>query len=98
MPRNEDGSIKIQVQLTPKSSRNAILGWKKDADGKDVLKVAVTAVPEKGKANKALVNLLSRELKTPKSHISIIRGDTHRSKTLLINNVSDYSRNLIKRL
>jgi len=91
-------NLKIQVHLTPKSSRNAILGWKEDADGNSVLKVAVTAIPEKEKANKALINLLSKEWKIAKSQINIIKGNTHRNKTLFINNISNYSKKCIKHI
>ena len=54
------------------------------ADGLAHLKARVTAVPEKGKANKALVALLSKALKIPKTTISIISGDTARQKILRI--------------
>jgi uncharacterized protein YggU (UPF0235/DUF167 family) len=44
----------------------------------------VTAAPEKGKANAAVVALLSETLGVPKSSIEIVRGDTSRNKTLRI--------------
>jgi uncharacterized protein len=73
---------RITVQLTPKASKNAIPGWRKDAEGQDMLKVSVTAAPEKGKANQALIRLLSKEWGIPKSSIRIIRGDTDRIKII----------------
>lgn len=75
-------SQQITVRLTPKASQNAITGWCKDADGKDILKISVTAIPEKGKANKALIRLLSKEWKIPKGSITIIKGETARIKIL----------------
>lgn len=42
----------------------------------------MTAVPEKGKANKALIELLAKSLRVPKSSISVISGDTGRKKIL----------------
>lgn len=54
------------------------------ADGNARLRVTVTAVPEKGKANKALVKLLAKKLRLPKSVIQIIAGHHARDKTLLI--------------
>ena len=81
------GDAVVSVKLTPKASRNAIRGWAQDADGKPVLKVTVTAVPEKGKANAALIELLSEEWKIPQRNITIIRGETDRRKTLCIRDI-----------
>lgn len=74
----------IHVRLTPKASRSEIRGWAADADGKPVLKVSVTATPEKGKANGALLALLAKEWGIPKRNIIITHGDINRNKTLLI--------------
>ena len=74
----------LSVKLTPKASKNAIQGWASDADGKRFLKCSVTAVPEKGKANEALIELLSKEWKLPKKAFSLIRGETDRLKLFKI--------------
>lgn len=74
------------VRITPKASRNAINGWRKDAEGQDYLTVSVTAVPENGKANEALIKFLSKEWKIPKSEITVERGHTDRNKILSIPN------------
>lgn len=74
----------ITVRLTPKASRNEIRGWAKDAGGNSVLKVSVTAVPEKGRANEALVALLAEKWDIPKRSIILLRGGTDRTKLLLI--------------
>lgn len=76
--------VRLFVRLTPKASRNAVQGVAPDADGGRVLKVAVTAVPENGKANQALVKLLAKVWKLPKSALTITAGATDRRKTLLI--------------
>lgn len=80
----ESARIRFSVRITPKASQNAILGWKKDADSAPYLKVSVTTVPEKGKANAALIALLSKNWKIPKSEIIIEKGDTDRHKLLSI--------------
>lgn len=72
------------VRLTPKAAKNAIQGWSDGPDGTKILKVSVTTVPENGKANKALVALLSKALKIPKSAITIIKGETSRTKTIAL--------------
>ena len=75
----------LQVRLTPKASRTGVQGWMTDADNMRVLKVAVTAVPEKGKANKALITFLAKSWGIAKSDIEILKGQTDRHKTLAIN-------------
>lgn len=75
----------IKIKLTPKASKNAVQGWAIDANGERFLKVSVTAVPEKGKANKALIDLLSKEWNLPKNAFSLIRGETDRLKVMKIN-------------
>jgi uncharacterized protein (TIGR00251 family) len=78
------GGLKVAVRLTPKASRDRVEGLAPEADGGVVLKVSVTAVPEDGKANAALVKLLSKEWRLPKSNIEIVQGATDRRKALLI--------------
>lgn len=80
--------LRIAVRLSPKASRDEIQGWIQDENGNPVLKVSVTAVPEKGRANKALVALLAKSWKLPNSAIVIIKGETDRNKTLIINGIS----------
>ena len=67
------------MKVQPKASANKILG---EHDG--ALKISVTASLEKGKANAAVLALLSKELGVPKSSIEIVRGETSRLKTLRI--------------
>ncbi len=76
--------VSFTVRLTPKGGRDAIDGWSKAADGKDVLKVRVSAVPEDGKANAALTQLLAKALGVAKSAVSIVGGHTARVKRIEI--------------
>ncbi len=76
--------ILLAVRLTPNGGRDAFDGVEVTADGLAHLKARVTAVPEKGRANKALVALLSKALKVPKSSISVASGETSRQKILRI--------------
>lgn len=75
--------VRFDVLAKPKASRNAIIGVHDGA-----LKIAITAAPEKGKANKAIVNLLSRLLKIPKNSIKIVSGETSSRKIIAIEGVS----------
>lgn len=53
-------------------------------DGVTVLKVRVTEPPEGGKANAALIKLLAKAWKLPKSSLSLVAGHTDRRKTLAV--------------
>lgn len=79
-----DGYVRLAVRLTPNGGRDAINGIESGADGEVFVKARVTAVPEKGKANKALVALVAKSLKVPKSSVSVISGETSRKKILRI--------------
>jgi hypothetical protein len=56
-----------------------VLGWLGDK-----LKVGVSAPPEKGKANKAVEQLLAKQLGIPKRDVSIVAGQTSSSKIIEI--------------
>jgi uncharacterized protein YggU (UPF0235/DUF167 family) len=58
-------------------------GWS-DANGDAWLAASVRAVPEKGRANSALIALLAKVLSVPKSTISLESGDSNRLKQLRI--------------
>jgi len=72
------------VRLTPKAGRDGIEGLKPTADGGMEMAVKVTAVPENGKANEALLRLLAKTLKLPVSSFSLVAGATDRHKQILI--------------
>ncbi len=76
--------VRVVIRLTPKVSRNAIAGIAEAGQGEAVLKVMVTAVPEAGKANEALIKLLAKEWGVAKSSISLVAGATDRNKILYI--------------
>jgi uncharacterized protein YggU (UPF0235/DUF167 family) len=70
--------------LTPRASADRLGGVRDEADGGVALKAAVTAPPEDGRANAALVALLAKALRVPKSAISVVAGAADRRKTLWI--------------
>ena len=78
------GGWLLSVRVTPKSSRNDVTGIHTAADGAVSLAVKVTAPPDKGKANKAVIETLAKVSGLPKSVFSIVSGETDRSKTLLV--------------
>ena len=72
------------VKLTPKAAANRLQGIATDETGALLLKVSVTAAPEQGKANQALIAFLAKLWKLPKSKFVIESGATDRRKILLI--------------
>jgi uncharacterized protein (TIGR00251 family) len=77
-----DGILLI-VRLTPRASRDGIDGLKSGLDG-TYIQARVRAVPEDGRANAALAQLVADQLRVPKSTVTIASGNTARLKTLHI--------------
>ncbi|MBI1329075.1 MAG: DUF167 domain-containing protein [Alphaproteobacteria bacterium] len=73
-------ALRFAVRLTPKGGRDAVDGWVNGADGKPYLKARVSAPPEDGKANAALIQLLAKTLGVSKSSLVITSGETARLK------------------
>ena len=76
-----EGTI-LPVRAQPGARRNEIRGVQ---DG--MLKVCVTQSPEKGKANKAMVELLSKSLGLKKSQFELIAGETSHQKRFLVRGI-----------
>jgi hypothetical protein len=96
--------VSLNVRLTPKASANRIGPVVSDDAGGAILKVAVTEIPEGGKANKALIKLLAKSWRLPKTAISVKRGikkgHKDRRKTIFIENqaIPDGPDSLLKKL
>lgn len=72
----EDGII-ANIKISPNAKKNEIIKTESE------VKIKITAQPIDGKANKALVEFLSKEFKIPKTSIQILKGETSKEKTLL---------------
>ncbi len=82
--REKSGGVTIECRVTPRASRNAIKGVREG-----VLEVSLGSPPVEGRANKALVEFLSRLLGVRKSAISIVGGERSRNKVVLIEGLSE---------
>ena len=82
--RRLNDSVVLNIRVSPKAGANAIAGLRKAADGAVALNIRVTQPPDKGKANKAVVALLAKQLGFAKSALSIVAGDTSRDKQIRI--------------
>jgi uncharacterized protein (TIGR00251 family) len=84
---NKKGELYILCKVFPNSDNTKIKGLKKDnIDGRDqeLFLVSISASPEKNKANKELVKLLSGEFNVYKENIVIISGSKDRLKLIKI--------------
>lgn len=75
------GGILVGVHVTPKAGQNAVLPYQPEDTS---IRVKVTAVPEDGKANTAVLALLAKTLKLPKRSVSLHSGEQSRHKRVLI--------------
>jgi len=80
---NCDGGVIVAVKVVPGASRTAIAG---QLDG--MLKIKVSAPPEKGKANQCLIEFLARRLRVKKNAVSILTGKTNPAKRVQISGVT----------
>ncbi|WP_183432048.1 DUF167 family protein [Mesorhizobium sp. RMAD-H1] len=82
--RTKEDGITVFVRLTPKAAKDAVEGVGEAADGRRHLIARVRAVPEDGKANKALEKLLAKVLGVAGSHVAVRSGATSRLKQVHI--------------
>ena len=69
----------LQIRVIPKAKRNSI-----EIGDDGLFKVRVTAVPSRGKANDAVIALLSKLIGVPKRDIKIVRGHSARNKLVRV--------------
>jgi uncharacterized protein (TIGR00251 family) len=77
--RNTAEGLIIPIKVIPSASKNTIIGWK---NGR--LKIKVCAPPEKGEANQAVIQLLSKVFQLSQNKIVLLRGESIREKEVLL--------------
>ena len=75
--------MELNIRVVTRAKRNAI---EVGTDGQ--IKVRVTAAPERGKANDAIIALLSIRIGVPKRDIQVARGHMARNKTVRVEGVT----------
>lgn len=75
--------VEISVKVVPGASRNRVAGLLGNS-----LKIAVSAPPEKGKANQNVVDLLAKTLGIKRNAIDIVAGHTQPMKTVLVTGIT----------
>ncbi len=79
MSQRPQPGTRLRVRVQPKSSKNEVVGYRGDT-----LRLRVTAPPEGGRANEAVISLLADALDLPKSQVEIVRGHASRDKRLVV--------------
>ncbi|MGN0031009.1 MAG: DUF167 domain-containing protein [Candidatus Gastranaerophilaceae bacterium] len=90
MLKQTDDGIVANIKISPNAKKNEII-----REG-EFVKIKITAQPIDGKANKALVEFLSKYFKIPKTSIKILKGETSKEKTVLFCTTDEQKINLLK--
>ncbi len=83
MAKQQGPMNNFPVKVQPKASRDQVVGYR---DG--VLQLRVTAPPDKGRANAAVVALLADALGVAKSRVRIVSGQSSRDKVLTVESLT----------
>ncbi|WP_424628881.1 DUF167 domain-containing protein [Bradyrhizobium sp. SYSU BS000235] len=76
--------VSVAIRVTPRGGQDAVDGIETLANGRSVLKVRVRAIAEGGEANRAVIELLAKALRVPKSSVRVMSGTTSRLKQIAI--------------
>ncbi len=74
------GGAALAIRVTPRARRNEVAEVLQDG----TIRIRLTAPPVEGKANRALIDFLSKVLEVPASRIAIVAGETGRDKLVSI--------------
>lgn len=76
--------MKLHIRVCPNAKQSAIIGWESHAIHSRILRLRIAAPPIDGAANQAVIALLARELRCPKSRVSLDKGSGSREKTIIL--------------
>lgn len=75
-------STRVRVRVSPGARRTELVGRHGEA-----WKVRIAVAPERGRANEAVLDLLSRELELPRRAVSLVSGHAAREKVVLLEGI-----------
>jgi len=78
------GGVSVRLRVTPRGGSDRIDGLARDAEGGRFLKLRVSAVAEKGQANEAVVRLLAKAWRLPRTALTITAGESGRNKVVTV--------------
>jgi len=87
--RKTNKGVLVNLRVTPKSASARIGEVGEDAGGRRFLRVHVREVPEKGKANGAVIKLIAKAWGLPKSGIEVVSGGNDRNKVIAVEGEPD---------
>ena len=76
--------VELEVRLTPRASRKAILGV-----GGGALRISVQAPPLQDRANRALVEFLAERLELPRRAVTLVSGLRGRMKRVRVEGITE---------
>jgi hypothetical protein len=91
----KENGLTFAIKVSPKAKKNCISDVVTDQNNQPILKIYTTAPPEDGKANKAIINLLSKIWGLRKNQIKIIVGANQKNKIV---HIEGEPKNLLKHL
>ncbi|OLL40882.1 DUF167 domain-containing protein [Bartonella henselae] len=94
----DTNNIILFVYIIPKASGDKIMGIECKNDEKRHLVIRLRAIPENGKANKALIKFLAKQWKIPSSYISLKSGGTSRYKQLYFSGYLEKLKEILRAL
>lgn len=91
MIRETNEGILVTIRISPNAKKNEIIKTENE------VKIKITAQPIDGKANKGLIEFLSKIFKIPKTSIKIVKGETSKEKTILFMTKDNEKIDLLKK-
>lgn len=82
--RKTQEGVAVSLRVTPRAGANRVEGVGEDAEGRLFLRVRVTDAPEKGKANAAVIRLLAKTWRLPRSAFEVVAGESDRNKSVAV--------------
>ena len=83
LTQGKNNSVSLALYIQPKASKNGLCGQHGDE-----LKLAITAPPVDGKANKAVIAFLAKFFRLPKASVTIKSGAQGRHKRCILQGIS----------
>ena len=91
MIKDTKNGLLATIKISPNSKTNEIIKTETET------KIKITAQPIDGKANKGLIEFLSKKFKIPKTSIQIVKGETSKEKTILFVTSDEEKIDLLKK-
>lgn len=91
MIKQSENGVIVSFKISPNAKKNEII------KENDIIKIKITAQPIDGKANKAVIEFLSKTFKIPKTSIEILKGETSKDKTILFKTSDKFKLELLNK-